>query len=77
MFLQCLVWKFIHFEKIVSQKVFSCGTQETPLTVIWMYEPTIFSIGHFQGPTKVQLKSWSKRDSLSSKDSFKNQANFI
>ena len=35
-------------------------TQETAQTFAWLFEPIIFSIGHFEGPTEVQLASlWS------------------
>ena len=34
------------------------GTEETPLTVRWPCKPIIFLIGHFEGPTEFQLKSW-------------------
>ena len=34
------------------------GTQVTPHTIGWPWEPIILSIGHFQGITKIQLNSW-------------------
>ena len=40
------------------------GTEETPLTVRWPCKPIIFLIGHFEGPTEFQLKSWYKASSL-------------
>ena len=40
------------------------GTQGIPENVGWPCETTILSIGHFEGPTEVQLNSWLKPASL-------------
>ena len=34
------------------------GAHGTLETVRWPYEPIILSIGHFEGPTEVQLNGW-------------------
>ena len=34
------------------------NTQGTAQTVIWLCEPIILSIGHFECQTEVQLSSW-------------------
>ena len=34
------------------------GTQGIVQTVRWPCEPIILLIGHFEGPTEAQLKSW-------------------
>ena len=36
----------------------SQGTHRTLQVVRWPCEPIILSIGHFEGPTEVQLNSW-------------------
>ena len=40
------------------------GAHGTLETVRWPYEPIILSIGHFEGPTEVQLHGWWKAASL-------------
>ena len=34
------------------------GIQKIAQTLRWSCEPIILSIGHFEGPTEVQLNSW-------------------
>ena len=54
------------FEHLLVSKIFSVkeflaiahGTLGTAQTVRWPCEPIILLIGHFRGPTKVQLNSW-------------------
>ena len=52
------------------------GTQKTLQTVRWLCEPVILSIGHFEGPTEFQLKSWWKAASVWTRISKWMQVNF-
>ena len=50
----------LFISKIFSVKEFltsTHGTLETPHSVKWPCEPIILWIGHFEGPTEVQLNS--------------------
>ena len=45
-------------------------------TLTWSCEPIILLIGHFEGPTEVQLNSWWKSASLWSRRSQRMEAKF-
>ena len=58
--------------KKFSVDEFSAGThrtQGTAQSVRWPCELLVLWIGHFEGPTEVQLNSWRKGASLSSRSS--------
>ena len=52
--------KIYSFQKIFPVVDFLASTHDTQgtlQTVIWSWESIIFSIGHFEGPTEVELNS--------------------
>ena len=54
-------FKIYSFVKKSSVMEFFVNKDETLVTlqaVRWPCEPVILSIGHFEGPTEVELNSW-------------------
>ena len=64
--LQCLISKLFICKNVSVMEFLACthGSQGTALFVRWPWEPIILLIGHFEGPTEVQLNDWWKTVSL-------------
>ena len=54
----CKIYLFGKKKLLMEFLASSQGTHRTLQVVRWPCEPIILSIGHFEGPTEVQLNSW-------------------